>query len=372
VSTAPRHAGTIAITPGGSGGHVVPALATPDALLARGYTVLFFTDKRGERFISQRAGLHVHVIAGASPSGGLVKIARGVLALGAGFAGALAAMARARPRAMIGFGSYASFSACVAARTLGVPLFLHEQNAVLGRANETLHRLARLVITSVPKVEGIERVPASKVVMAGYPIRASVAELAARPYPAPQADGPLEILSIGGSQGAQVFGDVLPAALARLEPALRARVRLTLQARAERVEQTRAELAALGVAADVAAFFDDVPERLAKAQLVISRSGMSTVAEVLAAGRPAFFVPLPHGHRLEQYKNPAAAVEAGGAWLVDQQDFTPEWLSSRLERMLRGEIDLAAMARIARALGKPQAAQAVAATVVDQLAACSR
>jgi UDP-N-acetylglucosamine--N-acetylmuramyl-(pentapeptide) pyrophosphoryl-undecaprenol N-acetylglucosamine transferase len=276
-------------------------------------------------------------------------------------------MLRRRPRAMIGFGSYASVSACVAAKALGVPLFLHEQNAVLGRANETLHRLARLVITSVPRVDGIERVPARKVVMAGYPIRAAIAELAALPYPVPQPDGPLAILSIGGSQGAQVFGDVLPDAVARLEPELRARVRLALQARPERVEHTRKVLADLGVAADVAAFFDDIPQRLAQAQLVISRSGMSTVAEVLAAGRPAIFVPLPIGHRLEQYKNPAAAVDAGGAWLIEQREFTPEWLAARLEEMLRGTIDLEAMARIARSLGKPQAAEAVAKIVLDHL-----
>src|SRR5690606_13245489 len=177
----------------------------------------------------------------------------------------------------------------------------------------------------------------------------------------------LEVLSIGGSQGAQVFGDVLPAALARLDPALRARVHLTLQTRPERVEQARAELAKLGVAADVAAFFDDLPERLAKAQLVISRSGMSTVAEVLAAGRPAIFVPLPYGHRLEQYKNPKAAVDAGAAWLVDQKDFTPEWLAERLGAILRGEIDLGAMAHGARALGRPQAAEAVADTVLTAI-----
>src|SRR5690606_10635625 len=113
------------------------------------YTVLFFTDKRGQRFISPRAGLRVHVLSGSAPSGGLAKTARGMAGLGAGFASAMAVMLRQRPRAMIGFGSYASFSACIAARMLGVPLFLHEQNAVLGRANETLHRLARLVITSV-------------------------------------------------------------------------------------------------------------------------------------------------------------------------------------------------------------------------------
>src|SRR5690606_29566601 len=178
--------GTIAITTGGSGGHVVPALATADALLARGYSVLFFTDKRGARFLSPRAGLHARMLPGSAPSGGLWKVVRGATALSAAFASATAAMLRRRPLAMIGFGSYASFSACMAAGALGVPLFLHEQNAVLGRANETLLRLARLVITSVPQVDGIERVPAHKVVVAGYPIRASIAVLAGLPYPVPQ------------------------------------------------------------------------------------------------------------------------------------------------------------------------------------------
>jgi UDP-N-acetylglucosamine--N-acetylmuramyl-(pentapeptide) pyrophosphoryl-undecaprenol N-acetylglucosamine transferase len=357
----------IAITTGGSGGHVMPALATADALLARGHAVHFFTDARGSRFIEPRANLHVHILPASTPVGGVGNLLRGGFDLLRGFFIALAIMLRRRPRAIIGFGSYASFSACAAAKALLVPLFLHEQNAVLGKANEALHPLARKVITSVPSVEGISRVPANKVIEAGYPIRSTIAALAARPYPAPHPGGTLDILCIGGSQGAQVFGDILPPALAELPADQRARIKLTLQVKPEAVTRARRQLADIGVAATVESFFSDIPVRLAAAQLLISRSGMSTVAEVLAAGRPTIFVPLPHGHRLEQYKNPAAAVRAGGAWLCDQKDFTPHWLAMRLKEVLAGQVDLAHMAHIARGLGRPQAADAVAEVVLGQI-----
>ena len=357
----------IAITTGGSGGHVVPALATADALLARGYHVHFFTDARGNRFLEPRPNMHIHILPASTPVGGIGNLLRGGFDLLRGFIKAFGIMLRHRPRAIIGFGSYASFSACAAAKLLFIPLFLHEQNAVLGKANEALHPFARKVITSLPNVEGIARVPAHKVVEAGYPIRSTIAALAAKSYPAPHANGALDILCIGGSQGAQVFGEVLPPALAELTADLRARIKLTLQVKPDMVTKVRRQLADISVAATVDVFFADIPARLASAQLVISRSGMSTVAEVLAAGRPAIFVPYPAGHRLEQYKNPAAAVRAGGAWLCDQKDFTPHWLAMRLKEILAGQVDLAHMAHIARGLGRPQAADAVAEVVLGQI-----
>lgn len=359
----------IAITTGGSGGHVVPAMATADALIARGFAVDFFTDARGMKFIEPRPDLTVHIIPGSSPSGSIKKIMRGIVHLAHGFIIAFGLLRRARCRAIVGFGSYASFAACAAAIVLRIPLFLHEQNAVLGRANEALHRFATYVITSVPNVEGIETVPAAKVIEAGYPIRSKIADLAATPYPAPQPNGPLDILCIGGSQGAQIFGEVLPAAIGKLDDADRARIKLTLQVTPPQLDNVRTKLAMMNVAAVVSPFYSDIPVRLAQTQLMISRSGMSTVAEVLASGRPAIFVPLPHGHRLEQYKNPAAAVAAGGAWLCDQKDFTPDWLANQLQKILNGESDLAAMAAIARKFGKPQAAQAVAEVVISNIKA---
>lgn len=357
----------IAITTGGSGGHVVPALATADALLGRGYAVDFFTDARGVKFIEPRVDLTVHVIPASSPSGGVKKIMRGLFNLLHGFMVAFTLLRRAKCRAIIGFGSYASFPACAAAIILRIPLFLHEQNAVLGLANESLHRFARFVITSVPNVEGIDVVPSEKVIEAGYPIRSKIADLAATPYPAPQPNGPLDILCIGGSQGAQIFGEILPAAIGKLSDTDRARIKLTLQVTEPQVDNVRTKLAMMNVAAVVSSFYSDMHIRYSQTQLMIARSGMSTVAEVLATGRPAIFVPLPHGHRLEQYKNPSAAVAAGGAWLCDQKDFTPEWLASQLQKILHGETDLAAVAAIARSFGKPQAAHAVAEVVLQHI-----
>lgn len=357
----------IAITTGGSGGHVVPAMATADALLARGYAVDFFTDARGQKFIESRPDLTVHIIPGSSPSGGIKKILKAIVDLSHGFVLAFGQLHRAKCKAIIGFGSYASFSACAAAIVLRIPLFLHEQNAVLGRANEALHRFAKYVITSVPNVEGIDAIPASKVIEAGYPIRSKIADLAATAYPAPQPNGPLDILCIGGSQGAQIFGEILPAAISKLDEDERARIKLTLQVTPPQLDNVRTKLAMMNVAAVVNTFFSDMHIRYAQTQLMIARSGMSTVAEVLATGRAAIFVPLPHGHRLEQYKNPAAAVAAGGAWLCDQKDFTPDWLAAQLKKILAGQTDLAAVAAVARKFGKPQAAQAVAEVVINTL-----
>lgn len=355
----------IAITTGGSGGHVVPALATADALIARGYVVDFFTDARGKKFIEPRTGLAVHIIDSSSPSGSLKRIVRALVDLTRGFFQSYKLLRAGKCRAIVGFGSYASFPACAAAILLRVPIYLHEQNAVLGRANEALHRFARRVITSVPNVEGIGVVPAHKVIEAGYPIRSTIAALAANPYPAPQPGGPLDILCIGGSQGAKIFGEILPAAIVKLSDAERARLKVTLQVIPDQVDNVRTKLAMMNVAAVVNSFFSDMHIRYGQTQLMISRSGMSTVAEVLAVGRPAIFVPLPHGHRLEQYKNPAAAAAAGGCWLCEQKDFTPDWLADRLRKILSGETNLEAVANVARKFGKPQAAQAVAEVVIS-------
>jgi UDP-N-acetylglucosamine--N-acetylmuramyl-(pentapeptide) pyrophosphoryl-undecaprenol N-acetylglucosamine transferase len=224
-------------------------------------------------------------IAGRSP----VALGRTGARLGAGFVKAVALIRRLKPDAVVGFGGYPTLPPLFAARALGVPAIVHEANAVAGRANRLTARFAQ-VATSFPEVKGFSHL-ASAPVRTGLPVRQAVLAAAATPYEAPEPDGEMRLLVFGGSQGAHVFAELVPAALERLPEELRGRIRLVQQVRAEDLGTTRARIAALGVDADLAPFFADLPARMAAAHLVVARAGAATVAELATIGRPAILVP---------------------------------------------------------------------------------
>lgn len=350
----------IVIAAGGTGGHFFPAEALAAELLARGRRVVLMTDARSGGLASGVfAGCERFVVAGAGIAGrGVRRALLAALALARGAVQARRLLTRLRPSVLVGFGGYPCVAPMLGAMALRrrPALMLHEQNAVLGRANRWLAprmdvlALSHAATTRVPET--------ARTVVTGNPVRPAVAALAGGGYAAPEAE--IRLLVLGGSLGARVFSDVVPPALAGLDAPLRSRLSVVQQCRAEDVERVRAAYDAAGIAAELSPFFADVAGRLAAAHLVIARAGASTVAELAVAGRPAVLVPLPGAIDDHQSANARALAEAGGAWVVRQPEFTPPALAERLARLLADGAALAAAASAAAGAGHAGAAVALA------------
>lgn len=355
---------TVVLATGGTGGHLFPAAALAEALAARGVALALFTDRRNVALPEALAAIAVERLPGTAMAGkgfGGRLLAMTELARGTWQAGRL--LRRLKPAVVVGFGGYASVPTVLAAQRAGIATVLHEQNAILGRANRVLVKRARAVCTSFEIVEGLAAHPGGRTTRTGNPVRAAIAALRDQPYPTPIPGGPLSILVTGGSQGARVFSDVLPQALALLTNQERARIRLAQQCRAEAIEATAAAYDRLGMMVGLQPFFADMPDRLAEAQLVIARAGASSVAELTAAGRPAILVPYPYATDDHQTANAEAVAAAGAGWLMPQEGFTGPALAQRLRHLLENPALLAETAACAHALGVPDAAERLAGVV---------
>ena len=350
----------IALAAGGTGGHLFPAEALARALLERNCRVALVTDRRGQAFGDKLPDIALHRIrAGRFGAGLMSKVMAGAeLALGTLESHRL--LRRLAPAAVVGFGGYPSVPPMLAAARLGLPTLIHEQNAILGRANRLLAPRAKRIATSFAEVGAIREADRARIVETGNPVRPAIATLRGTPYPTPSADGPFEILVTGGSQGARVLSEVVPAALSQLPEPLRRRLRLTQQARAEDIEAVRRAHQASGVAAELATFFADVPARLVRAHLVISRSGASTVAELAMIGRPAILIPYLQAADDHQTANARALEQAGGAWVMGQATITAGALAEKIAALMAAPTRLAEAAAKAHGLGRPDAARVLA------------
>ncbi len=358
----------VILAAGGTGGHFFPAEALARELLARGRAVALVTDKRGQSFGDSLPDVPVHRIRAAAPGAGpLAKIAA-AWQMGLGLLGANALMRHLEPAAVVGFGGYPSVPTVYAAAQARVPVLLHEQNAVLGRANRMLVPAARRLAVAFPEIAWVKEAHRGKILRTGNPVRPAVAARHAAPYRPPAADGPVHLLVMGGSQGASVFSSAIPEALARLPEGLRARIHLAQQCRPEDLEGARARLAALGLGGlELESFFRDVPERLAASQLAVTRAGASTIAELTCIGRPALLVPYPHAMDDHQTANARQLAAAGAAWLVPQPELGAAALAARLEELLAAPDRLAAAAAAARDWGVADAAARLADAVLAMI-----
>lgn len=353
---------------GGTGGHVFPAEALAQTLMDRGWRLGLATDRRGHAYGGTLGSLETFRIAAGGIAGrGLLSKVRAVAELGLGIIQARAILKREKPDVVVGFGGYASVPAVVAATLLGLPTIIHEQNAVLGRANRLLAGRVERIATSYGAVLHLDPAWAAKVAHVGMPVRAAIAAIRETPYSEIANDTPIRVLVLGGSQGARILSEIVPAALARLPDGLRTRLDVAQQCRPEDLEMVRAAYSGTGITATLESFFADVPLRLAGAHVVIARSGASTVAELTALGRPAILVPYPHAIDDHQTANARAVDEAGGAWLMPQPAFTPEALANRLESLFTQPGTLARAAGCARAAGRPDAAALLADLVAEIL-----
>jgi len=269
-------------------------------------------------------------------------------------------MRRLKPRAVIGFGGYPTLPPLIAARLCGIPGIIHDANAVLGRANRFLSRHVDAIATSLPGVLDRDPALALKAITVGTPMRPMILTAASVPYEPPAASGSFRVLVVGGSQGARVMSDVVPAAIERLEPALWSRLALTQQVREEDMGRVRAVYDRLKVNAELAPFFTDLPARLAANHLVVSRSGAGTVAELAAIGRPSILVPLPGAIDQDQFANAGVLSQVNGGLRIVQSEFTPDRLASEISALAAEPARLAAMAASARAVGRLDAAERLA------------
>lgn len=348
----------IVIAAGGTGGHFFPAEALAAELVSRGHRVALMTDARAAAHLPDSfQGREVFVLRGAGIAGrGLRRGAAAVARLALGTAQARLILGRLDAAALVGFGGYPTVAPVLATRLMrhAPPVILHEQNAVLGRANRLLARSATVLAASFDYTRWVPSGVAS--VVTGNPVRPGFT-------PAHATDGHLNLVVLGGSLGARVFSDTVPAALANLPDDLRTRLRVMQQCRAEDMQRVGAAYAASGIAAELAPFFTAMPDRLAQASLVIARAGASTVAELAAAGRPALLVPLPHAIDDHQTANARALADAGGAWVLPQTEL--HTLRDRLAALLSDPGDLAKAGAAARNFAKPDAAARLADLVLS-------
>ena len=346
------------IAAGGTGGHMFPAQALAEVMLRRGWRVRLSTDARGARYTNGFPdAVDIQEISSATfARGGALAKAGVPFRIAGGVLSAAMAMLRDKPDVVVGFGGYPSIPALAAATLLRIPRMIHEQNGVLGRVNEIFAKRVDAVAcgtwpTELPKgVEGVH---------VGNPVRAAVMDRTAAGYISP-GDYPMELLIMGGSQGARILSDVVPPAIAALPMDTLKNIRVSHQARDEDAERVSAFYAEAGIEADVQPFFHDVPRRMSEAQLVISRSGASSVADITVIGRPSILIPFAAATGDHQVANAHGLVENGAAILIREHAATPETLRENIQLVLDNPGAALQMALAATKLGKPEAAETLA------------
>jgi UDP-N-acetylglucosamine--N-acetylmuramyl-(pentapeptide) pyrophosphoryl-undecaprenol N-acetylglucosamine transferase len=346
----------ILLAAGGTGGHLFPAAALAQELKRRGYEVELATDERVEKYQTEFPARAIHFVPSATfASRSPVAMAQTFARLVSGYLKARNLLSEVDPLAVIGFGGYPTLPPIMAARSLGIPTAIHEQNAVMGRANRFLSRFADRVALSFSPTKRLHRSAESRAKVTGTPVRDVVLSYRKVPYVAPEPAARFLLLVFGGSQGAHFFAEVLPRTIPLLPSPFRWRLTVVQQAREEDLGALRAMYEEAGIAAHLATFFCDLPERIATAHLVIARAGASTVAELMAIGRPCLLVPLPHALDNDQLENATRLQEGGGGWCIKQSELTPERLAAELERLSNAPELLAEAATKARAMAPTEA-----------------
>lgn len=354
----------IILAAGGTGGHMMPAEAVADVLQEAGYDVSLITDKRGEAIGNVMTGIDRTVLNAESHMGGgpIGKI-KSLLSILGSTLSVRRSFKKRKPTVVVGFGGYPSLPAVLAARSLSIPYILHEQNAVLGRVNRFMAKNAHVIALSM---ENTSLIPAGvPTVVTGNPIRKLISKLANIAYAVPFGNGDIRIFVLGGSQGARILSDVIPAAIAGLSEDLQDRLDILHQARPEDVERVCKAYVDANVKAEVKSYFDDVGAILLRTQLVIARSGASTLSELAAMGRPAILVPLAIAADDHQTANAKIVEEAGGGWIYSEQKFTAEALRERLQKMLEDMGDLRNGSDGMRTIAKLNAAEDLSGLIIN-------
>lgn len=358
----------VIVAAGGTGGHLFPASALSEALIKRGMEIELITDERAEKYGTAFPARAIHKVKAATPSNGsLLQKGLAIMALGSGTLAARKLIKRLRPQVLVGFGGYPTVPPVLAATSLHVPVILHEGNVVMGRANRFLAPRVKAVAKGFEALSGISEKISAKAHLTGNPLRPLVIEAARLAFP-PIADGKLKLLVTGGSQGARIMSDIVPAAIALLAPSIKQNLIIVQQARGEDEARVKEAYNQLGVQAEVKSFFFDLPMRIAQAHLVIARAGASTISELALIGRPAILVPLPNALDQDQGGNAQYFAATGAAIVRQQTAFTPEWLAEQLSLAYADLASLQQKAEAAKGLGIADAADQLADLVESLIA----
>ena len=355
----------VVLAAGGTGGHVFPAEALAAELSSRGYQLALVTDRRGGDLSGRLGELETHrVRAGGIAGKGVFARILSAIELMVGTVQAWFLLRRLKPAVVVGFGGYASVPTMLAAAYSGTKVAIHEQNAVLGRANRMLASRVETIATSFEKVSEIPENAKSNIIVTGMPVRLAVTIVRDRAYPSISREGDINLAVFGGSQGAHIFSVVVPDAMKRLDERLRRRIKITQQSRQEDIDLANSVYRTIGIEAELSTFFNDVPDRIADAHLVICRSGASSIAELTTIGRPAILVPYRHAVDDHQSRNAYAVDEVGGGWLIPEKAFTGVVLAERLAALFAIPRILENAATAAKSAGVPDAAARLADMVV--------
>lgn len=360
----------VALAAGGTGGHMFPAEAVADELMKRGCRIVLITDRRGGAFSGKNEGVETHRVLAAGFTGrSLIKRMQSICEMTLGIWQARKLLKRLTPQAVLGFGGYASVPTMLAAVYGGFKTALHEQNAILGRANRLLAPRVMRIAAAFKAPLDLPSKTMAKVVFTGMPVRAAIINMRQRPYQSIGAEGPIRLVAIGGSQGAHVFSAVIPAAVAMLQESIRARLRIWQQCRKDDLMEASAVYERLGVTANLSHFFENIHELLADAHLVISRAGSSSVAEITAIGRPSILSPYPYAIDDHQTFNAHFVDDAGAGWLMPEESFTPGALAARLQSLFSMPAILEKTAACAFNVGAPDAASRLADMAIELMSA---
>jgi UDP-N-acetylglucosamine--N-acetylmuramyl-(pentapeptide) pyrophosphoryl-undecaprenol N-acetylglucosamine transferase len=361
----------VVLAAGGTGGHLFPAQALAEALIKRGLCVHLMTDERVKDYGKDFPAEQIHQIPSATLNfSEPFRIIPRFWRLANGYATALATLRNLAPAAVVGFGGYPSLPPVLAAARLKIPTCIHDQNAVMGRANRILARFVTVIASSFPEIGNLPEKAKNRIRYTGNPVRAIVIAERGKPFRMPKADEPFRLVIFGGSQGARFFAEFGPQLMKALPNAVRRNLSIVQQCRPEDLQRVGEVYQALGVAHDLQAFFSDLPKRIAESQLVLCRAGASTVAELAVIGRPAVYVPLPHAVDNDQLRNAEFMAKAGAGWVRPQAQLTPEDLAAFLTRLRYDDGELSRAASAALDQGRPDAAERLA-ELVDELAAGS-
>ena len=356
----------IAMATGGTGGHTYPTLTLAKEMRQQGFDVILFSDIRGERFIKE-TDVPYHIIKSATWKKGPIGKLQTLMMLGVGYVQSHLHFLRRKPDAIVGFGGYPSFPSVLAAAHRGIPVILHEQNSIFGRAQRMLARYARTICLSFSQTQKLQGVPPEKLLVTGLPLRVEILTLQDAVYILPQPGEKFRILITGGSQASTLFAKIIPQAIAFLPDALKNSVHMVHQCRANDVADVSEFYAQHNISADVLDYIHDMPVQLAQAHLFIGRSGASTVTEIALAGRPAIFIPLAVSLDGDQAANAAQIIAAGGGWILSEKDFSPASLAAMLQDILNQPARLIAASSVLKHLAHADATQKLVQAVKDAL-----
>ena len=365
MSKSNSNKGIILLCAGGTGGHLFPAEALAHELVSRGWDIHLATDERAERFAKSFPATQTHIIRSATFSGkNPVKLIQAMWTLFNGYRQSQKLLKELQPDVVVGFGGYPTVPPLYAATRIGISTLLHEQNAVLGRANKMLSDAVDKIAIGFEQAHGE---PLKNMVQTGNPVRPMVLKVCDTAYPIRQVEDVFKLVVFGGSQGARFFSEVMPAALELLTAEELGRLDIVQQARPEDEDGLKQAYDKLGVKARISPFFDNMPEEISKAHLVISRAGASTVTELAVIGRPAVLIPYPTALDGDQAWNAVAMAKAGGADVIVQAELSPQLLAEKLQSMIANPKKLALAAKKAKTSGNPDA-MVMLADCVEQLA----